>query len=120
MPNAKRASGITGIMNKSFAKLIGSAALAASLVACTSSNGEKRTAGEVFDDTAVLAKTKAALVEDPDIRGSKIDVDVSHGEVTLTGTVRSEEERKKVLATVWGIKGVKGVQTDLKVQPPNP
>jgi osmotically-inducible protein OsmY len=40
--------------------------------------------------------------------------------VTLTGVVRSEAERKKVLETVWGMKGVQGVQTDLKVQPPNP
>lgn len=106
-------------MNKSFVKLLGSAALAVSLVACANRPGE-RSAGEVFDDTAILAKTKAALVKDPDIKGTQIDVDVNRGEVTLTGIVRSEEERKKVLQTVWGVKGVKGVQTDLKVQPPNP
>jgi osmotically-inducible protein OsmY len=38
----------------------------------------------------------------------------------LTGVVRSETERKKVLETVWGVKGVQSVQTDLKVQPVNP
>jgi hyperosmotically inducible protein len=106
-------------MNKSFVKLLSSAALALTLVACANRPGE-RTAGETFDDTAILAKTKAALVKDPDIKASHIDVDVNRGEVTLTGTVRSEEERKKVLETVWGVKGVKGVQTDIKVQAPNP
>jgi len=98
---------------------LGSAAVALSLVACANRPGE-RSAGQVFDDTAILAKTKAALVKDPDIHGSSIDVDVNRGQVTLTGVVRSEAERKKVLETVWGVKGVQGVQTDLKVQPVNP
>ena len=106
-------------MNKNLLKMLASAAVALTLVACSSSPTE-RSAGEVFDDTAVLAKTKAALVNDPDIKGSNIDVDVLRGQVTLTGVVRSEEERKKVLETVWGVKGVKSVQTDIQVKAPNP
>jgi hyperosmotically inducible protein len=106
-------------MNKSLVKLLGTAAVAISLVGCAHRPGE-RSAGEVFDDTAVLAKTKAALVKDPDLHATSVTVDVHQGEVTLTGVVRSEAERKKLLATVWGVKGVKGVQTDLKVVPPNP
>jgi len=88
-------------------------------VACANRPGE-RSAGQVFDDTAILAKTKAALVKDPDLHASKIDVDVNRGQVTLTGVVASEAERKKVLETVWGVKGVQSVQTDLKIQPVNP
>jgi hyperosmotically inducible protein len=106
-------------MNKNLLKLICSSLVAFTLIACSSSPNE-RSAGEVFDDTAVLAKTKAALVNDPDIKGADIDVDVLRGQVTLTGVVRSEEERKKVLETVWGVKGVKAVQTDLQVKAPNP
>ena len=106
-------------MKTSVVKLLGSATLALSLVACANRPGE-RTAGQVFDDSAILTKTKAALVKDPDLHASKIDVDVNRGAVTLTGVVRSEAERKKVLETVWGVKGVQSVQTDLKVQPPNP
>src|SRR2546421_12322020 len=106
-------------MNKSVVKMLGSAAVALSLVACAGRPGE-RSAGEVFDDTAILTKTKAALIKDPDLKASHVNVDVNRGEVTLTGFVRSEGERKKLLETVWGVKGVKGVQTDLKVQPANP
>jgi len=106
-------------MNKSVVKLLGSAAVALSLVACAGGPNE-RSAGEVFDDSAILAKTKAALVKDPDLHATKIDVDVNRGAVTLTGVVGSEAERKKVLETVWGVKGVQSVQTDLKVQAPNP
>ena len=118
-PDARGRPAKIGTMNKSVLKLLGSAAVALSLVACANRPGE-RSAGQVFDDTAILAKTKAALVKDPDIHGSSIDVDVNRGQVTLTGVVRSETERKKVLETVWGVKGVQSVQTDLKVQPVNP
>ena len=108
-----------GNMKMNLLKMLASSAVALTLVACSSSPNE-RSAGEVFDDTAVLAKTKAALVNDPDIKGSNIDVDVLRGQVTLTGVVRSEEERKKVLDTVWGVKGVKSVQTDIQIKAPNP
>jgi osmotically-inducible protein OsmY len=108
-----------GTMKKSVVKLLGSAALALGLMACAGGPNERST-GEVFDDSTILAKAKAALVKDPEIHGSSIDVDVNRGAVTLTGVVRSEAERKKVLETVWGVKGVQSVQTDLKVQPPNP
>ena len=118
-PGARGRPAQIGTMNKSVVKLLGSAAVALSLVACANRPGE-RSAGQVFDDTAILAKTKAALVKDPDIHGSSIDVDVNRGQVTLTGVVRSEAERKKVLETVWGVKGVQSVQTDLKVEPVNP
>jgi hyperosmotically inducible protein len=106
-------------MNTKFSKWFGSMAMAVLLSACSGGPNERST-GEVFDDASVLAKTKTALVNDPEIKGSSIDVDVNRGAVTLTGVVRSEAERKKVLETVWGVKGVKSVQTDLKVQAPKP
>ena len=106
-------------MKTSVVKLLASSALALGLVACAGGPNE-RSAGEVFDDGTILAKTKAALVKDPDIHGTSIDVDVNRGKVTLTGVVHSEEERKKVLETVWGVKGVQSVQTDLRVEPVKP
>jgi osmotically-inducible protein OsmY len=116
---AKGALRRNGIMKQSLSKLMGGAVLALLLTACAGGPNERST-GEVFDDTAILTKTKAALMKDPEIKGSSIDVDVQRGQVTLTGVVRSERERKKVLETVWGVNGVKSVQTDLQVKPPNP
>ena len=116
---ARRAHGLTGIMKTNFSKWVGSLSIAVLLTACASSPNE-RSAGEVFDDTAVLAKAKAALVNDPDIKGSSIDVDVNRGVVRLTGVVRSEAERKKAVDTVYGIKGVQKVLTDLTVKAPTP
>jgi osmotically-inducible protein OsmY len=100
------ASLFIGFMNKSFAKLIGSVAAAILLAACAGGPNE-RSAGETFDDAAILAKAKAALVSDPEIKGS-------------SSVVRSEREKKKVLETVWGVNGVKSVQTDLQIRAPNP
>jgi hyperosmotically inducible protein len=106
-------------MKTSVVKLLGSAIVALSLVGCAGGPNERST-GEVVDDGTILAKTKAALVKDPEIHGTSIDVDVNRGQVTLTGVVRSESERKKVLETVWGVKGVQSVQTDLRVEPVKP
>lgn len=106
-------------MKKSILKMVGGVAAAIMLAACSSGPNE-RSAGEVFDDTAILTKAKAALVNDPEVKASQIDVDVERGVVTLTGMVRSEAERKKVLETVWGVKGVKSVQTDIRVEAPKP
>jgi hyperosmotically inducible protein len=106
-------------MKKSFWKLLGGAGVAAMLIACAGGPNERST-GEVVDDTRILAEAKGALVKDPEIKSSGIDVDVDRGAVTLKGQVRSEREKQKVLATVWGVKGVKSVQTDIKIVPPNP
>lgn len=106
-------------MKQSLLKLSLSVGAALLLVACSGGPNE-RSAGEVFDDTAILSKTKAALVNDPEIKGSSIDVDVQRGEVTLTGVARSEREKKKILETVWGVKGVKAVQTNIEVRAPAP
>lgn len=106
-------------MNTNLSKLLGSAAVALLLVGCAGGPNERST-GEVVDDGLILAKAKAALVNDPEIKGSNIDVDVERGQVTLTGVARSEKEKKKILETVWGVNGVKGVQTAIKIQAPNP
>lgn len=89
------------------------------LVGCAGGPNERST-GQVIDDGMILAKAKAALVNDPEIRGSQVDVDVERGQVTLTGVARSEKEKKKIVETVWGVNGVKGVQSAIKIQPPNP
>jgi osmotically-inducible protein OsmY len=115
-PGAKGAPEM-GIMKNYLAKLMPAVAATLLLVACES-GPEKRSAGEVFDDTAVLAKTKAALVNDPEIKGLKIDVDVKRGVVTLTGVAHSDREKKKIVDTVYGVNGVKSVQTDIRIEAP--
>lgn len=106
-------------MKNSFSKMVLSAFTAVLLVACAGGPSERST-GEVIDDSTIFAKTKAALVADPEIKATKIDVDVHLGVVTLTGIARSEQEKKKIVDTAWGIKGVKSVLTKIEIQAPNP
>ena len=75
--------------------------LAATLLAggCQSylDDSTMRTPGEATDDVSILTVVKARLVGDSEIRGLRINVDVSRAVVTLTGEVRSEAERKRAI-----------------------
>jgi len=85
------------------------------LTAGCASDATHKSAGEVIDDTAIAARLKAALVNDPEIKSSTFNTEVDRGTVALTGIVRSEHERKKVEDTALGIKGVKSVDNKLTV-----
>jgi hyperosmotically inducible periplasmic protein len=75
-----------------------------------------RTAGEVIDDASVTRHVKAAFLDDPDVKGLKIDVDTREGVVYLTGTVRSEAERDRAVQLARQARGVRDVQANLKIQ----
>jgi osmotically-inducible protein OsmY len=106
-------------MKTCLSKLLGGIALGALLTGCASGPDE-RSAGETMTDGRILSTAKTALVSDPEIKGSAIDVDVERGAVTLTGVARSQREKDKIVETVWGVKGVKSVRTDIQIKPPNP
>src|SRR5258708_3165727 len=71
---------------------------------------EQKSTGEAIDDTAITAKVKAALVNDPEVGGMGIKVAVDRGDVQLAGWVKSAQERKKAEDIAWGVKGVKTVK----------
>lgn len=100
---------------KSLGKMLGGALLALFLVGCAGDRYSRST-GEVIDDTALLTRAKAALINDPIISGNSIDVDVNRGVVTLTGAVNGEVEKKKAQDIVAGINGVRSIQNNLLVR----
>jgi osmotically-inducible protein OsmY len=55
------------------------------------------------------------LSDDPRIDASDIDVQVSGGEVTLSGTVRDRDLKRRAEDTAEDISGVKNVQNNLRV-----
>jgi len=77
-----------------------------------------RTAGEGTDDRAIHTAVKAKLVANGETRGWKINVGVFRSQVTLTGYVKSEEERSIALELARNTKGVKEVADKLVVLPP--
>jgi len=75
-----------------------------------------RSVGEKVDDAGITMAVKSKLLDDPDVHGMKIDVDTRGGVVYLTGTVRSETEKTKVVQLAKDTKGVRDVQPNLDIQ----
>jgi len=81
---------------------------------CATMTGE--TAGENIDDSTIYTKATAIVVKDPDAHYLKVEVTVTKGDVVLTGFVNSRETEERLVAKIRQIKGVKSVQSTLKVE----
>ena len=75
-----------------------------------------RTVRQVVDDAGITAAVKGRLLEDPTVRGLRIDVDTREGIVYLTGTVASEKERDRAVEIARATQNVKDVQVSLRVE----
>jgi len=75
-----------------------------------------RSVGQVIDDAGITAAVKARLLDDPAVRGLRIDVDTREGVVYLTGTVRSDQERNRAVEIARNTDNVKDVQASLKIE----
>ncbi|MGV3773762.1 MAG: BON domain-containing protein [Verrucomicrobiales bacterium] len=102
--------------NRTIRGIFGLFAAGSMFLAGCAGGSDSRSTGEIIDDTAIHAKVKAALVNDPIITGRAVDVDVVKGVVGLRGAVNSEAERKKAEDTAWGVEGVRAVDNQLLVR----
>jgi hyperosmotically inducible periplasmic protein len=75
-----------------------------------------RTIGEAVTDTGITMSVKSRLLDDPQVKGLRIDVDTRDGVVFLTGTVRSDVEKQKAIQLAQETKGVRDVQSNLTLQ----
>jgi osmotically-inducible protein OsmY len=75
-----------------------------------------KTVGETIDDATITARVKTSLLNDPDVGGLRIDVDTFKGVVTLSGSVKTDQERQKAIALARRIDGVTDVKSTLQVQ----
>ena len=92
-----------------------SALLIASLVACAPTATREGT-GEYFDDSLITGKVKAALVADPDLKATEINVETFRGTVQLSGFVAAPEHIPKAVTLARNIKGVRSVKNDMEVK----
>src|SRR4029077_13390644 len=72
-----------------------------------------RSLGENVDDAFITAAVKTRLLDDPQVRGLKIDVDTREGVVFLTGNVRSQAESDRAVEVARGTDHVKDVKPNL-------
>jgi hyperosmotically inducible protein len=61
-------------------------------------------------------RVKTRLLDDPAVKGTKIDVDTRDGVVFLTGSARTNEEKDKAIQLARNVEGVRDVQADIMVQ----
>jgi hyperosmotically inducible protein len=72
-----------------------------------------RSVGEHIDDAVITAAVKTRLLDDPRVKGLRIDVDTREGVVFLTGSVRSQEESDRAVEVARGTEHVKDVKPNL-------
>ena len=92
-----------------------SSLLVVSLVACAPTD-KRASAGEYIDDTMITGKVKAALVADPDLKATEINVETFKGTVQLSGFVAAPEHIPKAVQMTRNIEGVRGVKNDMAVK----
>jgi osmotically-inducible protein OsmY len=90
-------------------------ALILGLGGCASSGTGEKT-GEYVDDAWITTKVKSELIADSDTKAGNINVETSNGKVTLTGTAKTWQESDKAAQIARNIKGVTGVENDIRVQ----
>ncbi|MES2316971.1 MAG: BON domain-containing protein [Pseudomonadota bacterium] len=92
-----------------------SSLLIVSLLACAPTAKREGT-GEFIDDSLITGKVKAALVADPDLKATEINVETFKGTVQLSGFVASPDHIPKAAQLARGIEGVKSVKNDIAVK----
>lgn len=77
---------------------------------------KNRKVGEVFDDSVITTKAKAAIFNTPDLKMLQISVETRKGEVLLSGFVDSEAAKMKAEEVVKNVGGVTSVKNSLEVK----
>jgi len=88
---------------------------AASLIGCASTSKSEGT-GEYVDDSVITAKVKTAILEEPTLKSSEINVETFKGTVQLSGFVSSQDKVDTAIVTAKNVKGVTAVTNDMRLK----
>jgi len=72
--------------------------------------------GEYIDNSAVTAKVKTALVDDPSVSAMQVKVKTFKGVVQLSGFVDTPQQKQRAEEIARGIDGVREVQNNISVK----
>lgn len=75
------------------------------------------TAACTDSDAVITEKVKAAIVNEPSLKGTQVSVSTKEKVVHLSGTVKSRDERAMLIAVARKVEGVEILKTDLVVAP---
>jgi osmotically-inducible protein OsmY len=85
------------------------------LVGCAGGD-KKESTGQFIDDATITARVKTAIIKDPTLKATQINVETYKGEVQLSGFVESQADRTRAAEVARSVPGVKAVRNDLRLR----
>jgi len=85
------------------------------LSGCAESKHHEST-GQYIDDSTITTKVKAAILDDPDLHVTQVNVETYQGVVQLSGFVDDHSQIKKAEQDARNVEGVRSVKNDLRVK----
>jgi osmotically-inducible protein OsmY len=99
---------------KTLTTLFATIALMATL-GCATTRTQEGT-GQYVDDTVITTKVKAAILGEPGLKSSEINVETFKGIVQLSGFVSSRDDMKSAIKLASTVNGVKSVKDDMQLK----
>jgi hyperosmotically inducible periplasmic protein len=98
-----------------YARVIGCLIVMVVMLGCAGDRTTRST-GEYIDDSTITTKVKSALVADPEVKGTQMQVEVHRGVVQLSGFVDRPADAQRAVAVARNVEGVKEVRNNLIVK----
>ncbi len=86
------------------------------LVAACGTNSSNESTSQYIYDAAITTKVKAALASTPQLSAMSTRVETTNGVVTLSGVIKSADDKARAAKAASSVAGVKGVQNNLEVE----
>ena len=86
-----------------------------SMLGCASTSNHEGP-GEYIDDSVITTKVKAAVLNEPSLKTTEVNVETYKGIVQLSGFVTSEADISKAAELARSIKGVASVKNDMRLK----
>jgi osmotically-inducible protein OsmY len=103
-------------MNKqNFLAPLVAALVLSTLVGCAATATHEST-GQYVDDATITTTVKAAILNEPSLKVSEINVETFKGAVQLSGFVRSEDNILTAVRVARGVSGVTSVTNDMRLK----
>ena len=84
-------------------------------VGCASTSKQEGT-GEYIDDSVITTKVKAAILNEPTLNTTGVNVATFKGVVQLSGFVTSQAAANKAVEVTRTVSGVKSVKNDMRIK----
>lgn len=101
--------------NLKIASALIAALMLSTVVGCASTTTHEST-GQYVDDSVITSSVKAAILKEPSLKVTEINVETFKGVVQLSGFVRSEDNIVTAVKVARGVNGVKSVKNDMRLK----